>query len=160
MEINIEKDEVKNDSFSKNRYKNSGFAIGVLWRIVIVCLIIDIPIWAYFHFVKGVTVIEGIRQIRKEVELKNKQENSKEIIVTSKVSNEILEKESRMAAKVAREIHLQRIEEEKKQKFVVPRKDSKPIPVYSWTNEKGHRTFSNIGFPEDGKYRDGKIEWH
>lgn len=32
--------------------------------------------------------------------------------------------------------------------------------IYSWTNEKGQKSFSNIGFPEDGKYKDGKIEWH
>lgn len=83
MEINIEKDETKNDSFSRKRYKDSGFAIGVLWRIVIVCLVIDIPIWAYFHFVKGVTVIEGIRQIRKEVEIKNEQKNKTEKIIAS-----------------------------------------------------------------------------
>ena len=31
--------------------------------------------------------------------------------------------------------------------------------MYSWKNEKGIRTFSNVGFPEDGKYSEGKVEW-
>jgi uncharacterized membrane protein YsdA (DUF1294 family)/cold shock CspA family protein len=31
--------------------------------------------------------------------------------------------------------------------------------VYSWTNKEGQRTFSNIGFPKDQSYTDGKIEW-
>ena len=30
--------------------------------------------------------------------------------------------------------------------------------MYSWTNEDGHKTFSNKGFPEDGNFTNGKIE--
>lgn len=32
--------------------------------------------------------------------------------------------------------------------------------MYSWKNEKGIRVFSNVGFPEDGKYSEGKMEWY
>lgn len=32
--------------------------------------------------------------------------------------------------------------------------------MYSWKNEQGAKVFSNIGFPEDGKYTEGKIEWY
>ena len=32
--------------------------------------------------------------------------------------------------------------------------------MYSWKNEQGARVFSNIGFPEDGKYTEGKVEWY
>jgi hypothetical protein len=32
--------------------------------------------------------------------------------------------------------------------------------MYSWKNEKGIRIFSNVGFPEDGNYSEGKIEWY
>lgn len=32
--------------------------------------------------------------------------------------------------------------------------------VYSWTDENGKKVFSNIGFPENKKYTDGKIEWY
>ena len=31
--------------------------------------------------------------------------------------------------------------------------------VYSWTNKEGKRVYSNVGFPSDETYRDGKIEW-
>jgi hypothetical protein len=30
--------------------------------------------------------------------------------------------------------------------------------IYSWTNEDGHKTFSNKGFPEDGNFTNGKME--
>ena len=32
-------------------------------------------------------------------------------------------------------------------------------PVYSWTNKEGKKVYSNVGFPSDETYRDGKIEW-
>ena len=32
-------------------------------------------------------------------------------------------------------------------------------PVYSWTNTEGKTVYSNVGFPSDETYRDGKIEW-
>lgn len=32
-------------------------------------------------------------------------------------------------------------------------------PVYSWTNTKGKRVYSTVGFPENEPYSDGKIEW-
>ncbi len=31
--------------------------------------------------------------------------------------------------------------------------------IYSWTDNRGHKVFSNVGFPKDGNYKDGKIEW-
>lgn len=31
--------------------------------------------------------------------------------------------------------------------------------VYSWTNERGQRVFSNVGLPKDKQYTDPKIEW-
>lgn len=36
---------------------------------------------------------------------------------------------------------------------------SKSVVIYSWTNEKGQKMYSNVGFPEDGKYTDPNIEW-
>ncbi len=32
-------------------------------------------------------------------------------------------------------------------------------PVYSWTNAKGKRVYSTVGFPENEPYSDGTIEW-
>lgn len=32
--------------------------------------------------------------------------------------------------------------------------------IYSWTNERGQRVFSNVGLPKDKQYTDPKIEWH
>lgn len=32
-------------------------------------------------------------------------------------------------------------------------------PVYSWTNKEGKTVHSNVGFPQDETYSDGKIEW-
>lgn len=32
-------------------------------------------------------------------------------------------------------------------------------PIYSWENNKGQIIFSNVGFPQNEPYRNGKIEW-
>lgn len=32
-------------------------------------------------------------------------------------------------------------------------------PVYSWIDKKGKRVYSNVGFPSNELYSDGKIEW-
>jgi uncharacterized membrane protein YsdA (DUF1294 family)/cold shock CspA family protein len=32
-------------------------------------------------------------------------------------------------------------------------------PVYSWKNKEGKTAYSNVGFPSDETYYDGKIEW-
>lgn len=32
-------------------------------------------------------------------------------------------------------------------------------PIYSWVNKDGKRVYSNVGFPPNEQYRDGKIEW-
>jgi Tfp pilus assembly protein PilP len=39
-------------------------------------------------------------------------------------------------------------------------KKGKGQALYSWVNEDGSKAFSNIGFPADGNYKDGKIEWY
>lgn len=31
--------------------------------------------------------------------------------------------------------------------------------IYSWINKDGKRVYSNVGFPTDQPYRDGRIEW-
>lgn len=32
--------------------------------------------------------------------------------------------------------------------------------IYSWIDENGHKSYSNIGFPKDKKYTEGKLEWY
>lgn len=32
--------------------------------------------------------------------------------------------------------------------------------LYSWKNERGQKVFSNKGFPENGNYTEGKMEWY
>lgn len=32
--------------------------------------------------------------------------------------------------------------------------------IYSWTNKDGRKIYSNVGFPKDQPYKDGKVEWH
>nr|WP_321467258.1 hypothetical protein [uncultured Desulfobulbus sp.] len=39
------------------------------------------------------------------------------------------------------------------------KKNEKQV-MYSWIDENGHKAFSNIGFPENEKYTEGKIEWY
>lgn len=56
-------------------------------------------------------------------------------------------------------IALKKIEDNKKKEERRREAIRKPKTIYSWTNEKGNRVHSNIGFPKDEKYTDPKIEW-
>ena len=43
---------------------------------------------------------------------------------------------------------------------VSPAASSHPkTAIYSWINKDGKRVYSNVGFPTDQPYRDGRIEW-
>jgi hypothetical protein len=44
------------------------------------------------------------------------------------------------------------------QRIKPPQKQSQAL--YSWRDEEGKKAYSNIGFPENGKYTEGKIEWY
>lgn len=56
----------KTRSRTKQDYRESS-VFSIIWRVLLVCFIIDGGVVAYFHFVKKVTVVEGIRQLREAV---------------------------------------------------------------------------------------------
>jgi len=137
---------------------NSGSpAWGSTWRVLLICAMIDLPIWAYFNFVKNISMWEGLQQVRNEIQMKinppktahNKEENHLKI-EAEEANRKFLEKRMEIIKKetIAAETNEIKLAEPKQFKGA----------VYSWNNEKGVRIFSNTGFPKDGKYTDGKIE--
>jgi hypothetical protein len=73
MEISIkdfDPQENKEQARPKKPRKRIDPTFGVIIRILICFALIDIPIWSYFHFVKGVSVWEGLQQMRNEVQAK------------------------------------------------------------------------------------------
>ena len=61
--------------------------------------------------------------------------------------------------KVEKLIEKEPVLKSESQKITTKQSRSKSVVFYSWTNEKGQKVYSNVGFPEDGKYTDPKIEW-
>lgn len=45
-------------------------ALAMVLRILICCALIDIPLWAYFHFVKEVPLLVGLQEIRDKIQAK------------------------------------------------------------------------------------------
>lgn len=55
----------------------------------------------------------------------------------------------------------QQVMETNDNRIVTPKEPAKyRSAIYSWTNERGQRVFSNVGLPKDKQYTDPKIEWH
>ncbi|ADW17507.1 signal peptidase I [Desulfobulbus propionicus DSM 2032] len=66
-----DQDREKSEKEIKKKLKRMGNPVwGFLWRFFLCCALIDIPFWAYFHFVKGVPILVGLQQIRNEVQEK------------------------------------------------------------------------------------------
>lgn len=61
--------------------------------------------------------------------------------------------------KVEKLIEKEPVLKSESQKVTTKQSRSKSEVIYSWTNEKGQKMYSNVGFPQDGKYTDPKIEW-
>lgn len=71
MKITFEENESEGRKQIRQKRKNppgddsSGW--GIIWRVILVCICIDGPVWAYFHFVENVTVWEGLQNIREKI---------------------------------------------------------------------------------------------
>lgn len=151
MEIPINKfDQEQEERRVKRPRKRIDPTLGIIIRVLVCCALIDIPIWSYFHFVKGVSMWEGLQQIRNEIQGKNDSQINKQI-----QSVEFIQQENT-------KIVLEKEQKNDDKKMVYPKQEqkNKSQVMYSWKNEKGIRVFSNVGFPEDGKYSEGKIEWY
>jgi len=115
-------------------------AWAITWRVLLICAAIDLPIWAYFNFVKGVSLWDGLIQTRKEIQAKinppkEVKINPPKIAVPSSFS----------------------IAEINRAQLI--KNSSSPIIIYSWKKEDGYRGYSNIGFPKDENYTDPQILW-
>lgn len=73
MEISIKDSEQKEEQKQvrlKRTRRRVDPTFGMIIRILVCCALIDILFWSYFHFVKGVSIWEGLQQIRDEVQVK------------------------------------------------------------------------------------------
>lgn len=138
---------------------------GFLWRFFACCVLINLSIWAYFHFAKEVSVREWVQQMRSEIQAMMNKEDDKTGKYNQNLDTVIPDKKEKQD-KIARE----RIGQPERQKqrgganltppnASTSKRTGKTVAIYSWTNEKGGKVYSNIGFPEGEKYTDPKIEW-
>lgn len=157
MEIsfdNKEKENKKDLNLQKKiqrlRSKNPTWELA--WRVLIACAIIDLSLWGYFHFVKGMGFWEGLASISKSN--KKEEEKTQKIVKIYEYQTRQVQPQQMIAEneiKFRKDIENN---ENIKPKYIV-----KNDAIYSWTDENGRRGFSNIGFPKDKKYTDPKIEF-
>lgn len=83
---------------------------------------------------------------------KRMQDDRKPQIVQNQISVEKHTNESGNELKV-QQVIVKKVEEKQSGK-----QQNQKMAIYSWINDKGQKEYSNIGFPKDGKYTDGKIE--
>ncbi len=150
--------------------KGKNIALDIIIKTLVVCAMIDIPIWAYFHFVQKTTVIEGLERIlgKKETkkEIISKKANQQPLLgneVTLKMLREDRKPERNQLDEITNKNlgYREKAEQElKRVRMSQQETGGEKRKLYSWIDEKGNKAFSNTGFPEDRKYTDGKIEWY
>jgi len=119
------------------------------WRVLVVIAVINLSLWGYFHFVKRVDYLEGLAQLRYEIQkkineqTKNNQVLKKYVIYTDTPIIKLPD--------ISINFNENNNEHQKKERKITA--------VYSWINEKGIRCFSNIGFPKDEKFTDARIDY-
>ena len=132
-----------NDSYQKNSnpikiYKNYLYG-KFLKRLIFILIQIAILLIIGFFFMplivnKSMNIFTGITNYNSK-QIENQKQNQETIKNQQSIS-----------------------ENKKEINFAKPQKYHGAI--YSWTNERGQRVFSNMGLPKDKKYTDPKIEWH
>jgi len=161
----IDRKPENEDQAEKKKLRRLGSPLrGFLWRFFACCVLINLSIWAYFYFAKGVSVLEGLRQVRSEIQTKRNKpvEQIDKPTVGLKTpppkGKEAREIAQEKADQLNRQYHQEKVDRATVDTMVKTR-TIKPTAMYSWTNEKGHRAYSNKGFPEGESYTDPKIEW-
>jgi hypothetical protein len=168
--LDKENEDTERRGRAKRRPKKK-FSAGtdLIIKVLIVCAIIDIPIWAYFNLVKGVSFWEGMKQAREKIQANFRGEQEPKQLITEQPqpmkmeslpiekTPPVIEPEKRVEYVIIREPVQQQIVPVRR--IPIEQRMAKRA-MYSWTNEKGKKVFSNKGFPEDGNYTDGKIEWY
>ena len=166
---NIPNDPAEQDNNSERKRqrklpRSGNPAWGVIWRVLLVCAMIDLPFWAYFNFVKGISIWEGLQQMRSGIQ--SGQPKAKPAWNLRKVSLDEKQKKDIDSVKYAEKLLLEekiakhKVEVNQMVQKEMDRSSKKyPNPLYSWKGEDGYRAYSNKGFPENGKYTEGKIDW-
>ena len=120
----------------------------IFWKFLVCCAINDAGIMAYFNFVKGTTVLEGLKQLSQN---RNKPvQIEKRIVAEKRQSSTVSEKEW-----IATEKYLKAESEKIREKEI-----EKGQTLYSWKGANGYREYSNIGFPSDRPTPDRKIDYY
>ncbi|MDD2307851.1 MAG: nuclease-related domain-containing protein [Prolixibacteraceae bacterium] len=142
------KREKGNAKFASSRNGNkfsTNFRLNIIFIIILMLIILGISSNSKNNFPEIIKKNkENIAKINKKIvnkteNIDNIQINEKQIIVNPIKTNPYITQKIET-----------RIEKPQKYKGV----------IYSWKNERGQKTFSNKGFPKDGKYTEGKLEWY
>lgn len=124
---------------------------GFAWRFLLCCAMIDLPFWAYFHFVKKVPILVGLEQMRNEHQAKINNQKEPEPFNIGQAETE--EAKRRYLEKILEKVKQETIAAEKLKLSVEEGKTERLEPVnqsmatdvkvYTWINEKGQTIHSN-----------------
>lgn len=166
MEINFknENQKIENDKkLTKKVRRKMNPTTDIILKVLIICALIDVPIWAYFHFVKRISLWEGLIQMQYAIQNKNIHQQRKNIEFTNNEiqHNKTIEDEetkrryleAKLKAVKQETIAAEQIRiliEENEKNTVQPMAQTKQNEqkIYTWTNEHGHTVHSNRPKPE------------
>lgn len=132
----------------------------VMWRFLLFCAIVDGGIYFYCHQIKGITVTEGIRQIREYIH--GKEENVVTRVLPNKKEYVVAKSPKHLASNAYFEVPTRTqhsaIADYKKEIMKTAKVENSSNsrvkqPIYIWEDERGRRNYSNIGYPQTGNYK-------
>lgn len=163
---NVDRKAERKDQEKIKKLRQMGSPLwGFLWRFFACCILINLSVWAYFHFTKGVSVLTGLSQIRSEIQTKMNKTGDQIGKPSSNLKTNTLdsnEKSEKISTENIDQLNRQKRQEKVDQapaKAMAEKRTNHPIVIFSWINDKGTKVYSNKGFPENENYTDPKIEW-
>lgn len=146
---NLNDDNQRTIKLEKTDYKRPKNRINpiwsVVWRFLLVCFVIDGGIYTYFHFVKNMTVSDGLNMIRISIAPGSDERDRPlpEVVYVGKykkipqttVNQENSASTSNMPSKNYNQA------------------SGKSNTLYCWEDSEGKRYYSNLGYPIKGNFK-------
>jgi hypothetical protein len=122
----------------------------VVWRFLLVCFVIDGGIYSYFHFVKNMTVSDGLIMIRSSI-AKGSDERDRPLPEVVYV-----EKQANIPQPTVNQVNTASISNTLNKSYNQP--SAKNSPLYCWEDSEGKRHYSNLGYPTNGNFKKIQME--
>lgn len=151
---NLNDDNQRTIKLERSDYKRPKNRINpiwsVVWRFLLVCFVIDGGIYTYFHFVKNMTISDGLKMIRSSI-THGSDENGRplpEIVYVRKPEN--------VPQPTVNQVNTASISNTPNKSYNQP--STKNNTLYCWEDSEGKRHYSNQGYPTNGNFKKIQME--